>query len=196
MNEWAMNELMASIEVTRLVYSPSLISFTTNGTQTDTEIKCIKLVVILMLLWILLTSVHLMKKLKKRFNAVFRGNDLSSASPDSTYATGSIKIIYREDCIAVTNIKKSHQKFRNWTLSDSMSELAERLAADGVIIEECDIPPGFMPKAGFPILCMNSKRLPASISRQFHSDYSRNLKAYSPTQHQYSSFPRQSCKYE
>ena len=38
---------------------------------------------------------------------------------------------------------------RNWSLSDSMSELAERLAAEGVIIEECDPQVGIEQKRGF-----------------------------------------------
>ncbi|EJD76059.1 CBR-PCT-1 protein [Loa loa] len=76
---------------------------------------------------------------------------------------------------------------RNWRLSDSMSELAERLAADGVIIEECDIP---SPKVPFPVFYMKHNRLPVPVSRHFRPDYPKNRKAYSPTQHQYSLFPR------
>lgn len=84
---------------------------------------------------------------------------------------------------------------RNWRLSDSMSELAERLAADGVIIEECDIPSGIIPKVPFPVFYMKHNRLPVPVSRSFRPDCPRNLKVYSPTQHQYSLFPRQPCKY-
>ncbi|VIO86853.1 Uncharacterized protein BM_BM2050 [Brugia malayi] len=103
-----------------------------------------------------------MKKLKRRINSVFRGSDMASTSP-----------------------------VRNWRLSDSMSELAERLAADGVIIEECDIPPVIIPKVPFPVFCMKHNRLPVPVSRHFRSDYPKNLKAYSPTEHQYSMFPKQ-----
>ncbi|VDN92287.1 unnamed protein product [Brugia pahangi] len=105
-----------------------------------------------------------MKKLKRRINSVFRGSDMASSSP-----------------------------VRNWRLSDSMSELAERLAADGVIIEECDIPPVIIPKVPFPVFCMKQNRLPVPVSRHFRSDYPKNLKAYSPTEHQYSMFPKQPC---
>lgn len=84
---------------------------------------------------------------------------------------------------------------RNWRLSDSMSELAERLAADGVIIEECDIPPGIIPKVPLSAFYLKHNHLPVPVSRHFRTDYSTNLKEYSPTQHQYSLFPRQSCKY-
>uniref|UniRef100_A0A8R1XXJ1 Uncharacterized protein n=1 Tax=Onchocerca volvulus TaxID=6282 RepID=A0A8R1XXJ1_ONCVO len=104
-----------------------------------------------------------MKKLKRRINAVLRGSDISSTSP-----------------------------VRNWRLSDSMSELAERLAADGVIIEECDIPPGIIPKVPLSAFYLKHNHLPVPVSRHFRTDYSTNLKEYSPTQHQYSLFPRQS----
>ncbi|MCP9265937.1 BMA-PCT-1, isoform i [Dirofilaria immitis] len=103
-----------------------------------------------------------MKKLKRRINAVFRGNDISSTSP-----------------------------VRNWRLSDSMNELAERLAADGVIIEECDIPSGIIPKVPFSAFYMKHNHLPVSVSRYFRTDYSANLKTYSTSQYQYSLFPRQ-----
>lgn len=56
-----------------------------------------------------------MKKLKRRISAALRGSEPPPPAP------------IRFD--------------RNWSLSDSMSELAERLAADGVIIEECDPQP-------------------------------------------------------
>ncbi|VBB32908.1 unnamed protein product [Acanthocheilonema viteae] len=105
-----------------------------------------------------------MKKLKRRINAVFRGSDMPSTSP-----------------------------VRNWRLSDSMNELAERLAADGVIIEECDIQSSIIPKVPFSVFYMKHNRLPVPVSRHFRPDYSKNLKAYSPAQHQYSLFPRQSC---
>ncbi|VDO33607.1 unnamed protein product [Onchocerca flexuosa] len=81
---------------------------------------------------------------------------------------------------------------RNWRLSDSMSELAERLAADGVIIEECDIPPGIIPKVPFSAFYLKQNHLPVPVSRHFRTDYSTNLKEYSPTHHHYSLFSRQS----
>ncbi|CAG9531254.1 unnamed protein product [Cercopithifilaria johnstoni] len=80
---------------------------------------------------------------------------------------------------------------RNWRLSDSMNELAERLAADGVIIEECDVPPAIIPKVPLPVFYMKHNRLPVPMSRHFCPDYPKNLKAYSPTQHQCSLFSRQ-----
>lgn len=62
-----------------------------------------------------------MKRLKRRISAALKGNDTPPSVP-----------IRFE---------------RNWSLSDSMSELAERLAADGVIIEECDPQPNVDQKA-------------------------------------------------
>ncbi|VDM26914.1 unnamed protein product [Toxocara canis] len=50
-----------------------------------------------------------MKRLKRRISAAFNRSDTPSAAP-----------------------------IRNWSLSDSMNELAERLAAEGMIIEECE----------------------------------------------------------
>lgn len=85
---------------------------------------------------------------------------------------------------------------RNWHLSDSISELEERLAADGAIIEECDIPKGIISKVPFPAFYMKHNRLPVPLLRHFRSDYLKDLKVYSPTQHRCSPFHRQTCKYE
>lgn len=77
-----------------------------------------------------------------------------------------------------------------------MNELAERLAADGVIIEECDIPSAVIPKVPFPVFYMKHNRLPVPVLRHFRPDYSKNLKTCSPNQRQYSLFPRQPRKCE
>ncbi|TMS38828.1 hypothetical protein L596_005466 [Steinernema carpocapsae] len=63
-----------------------------------------------------------MKKLKRRISAAFRhgSNDaLSDMNTDRPH-------LYHHQPIP----------FRTWSLSDSMSQLAERLAADGIIAEE------------------------------------------------------------
>lgn len=70
-----------------------------------------------------------------------------------------------------------------------MSEVAERLAADGVIIEDCDIPSG-----PFSVLCMKHPHVPLPVSRQLRNDYLRSLKTYSTSQQWYPRFSGQSCK--
>uniref|UniRef100_A0A0N5A976 Phage protein n=1 Tax=Syphacia muris TaxID=451379 RepID=A0A0N5A976_9BILA len=82
-----------------------------------------------------------MKRLKRRISAAFKANDTSSAVP------------VRFD--------------RNWSLSDSMSELAERLAAEGMIIEECD-PQVEQKRSGYK----HSSAL--YVSRGHHDNYDRN----------------------
>ncbi|VDN17539.1 unnamed protein product [Gongylonema pulchrum] len=74
-----------------------------------------------------------------------------------------------------------------------MSELAERLAADGVIVEECDISSsGSLPSAPFPVLCVKHPHLAApAVSRQFRNDYLKCLKAYASNQHWYPRFSGQ-----
>ncbi|VDM10421.1 unnamed protein product [Wuchereria bancrofti] len=86
-------------------------------------------------------------------------------------------------------VEKAHQFCIPWKRHGF--NLASQVAADGVIIEECDIPPGIIPKVPFPVFCMKHNRLPVPVSRHFRSNYSKNLKAYSPTAHQYSLFPKQ-----
>uniref|UniRef100_A0A1I7YFC2 Protein kinase domain-containing protein n=1 Tax=Steinernema glaseri TaxID=37863 RepID=A0A1I7YFC2_9BILA len=63
-----------------------------------------------------------MKKLKRRISAAFR--------PGSSEALSDMATDRPHLC--------HHQAipFRTWSLSDSMSQLAERLAADGIITEE------------------------------------------------------------
>ncbi|VDD95073.1 unnamed protein product [Enterobius vermicularis] len=68
--------------------------------------------------------INRMKRLKRRISAAFRNGDVPPAPPIRSFS-------------------------RNWSLSDSMSELAERLAAEGVIIEECDPQVGMEQKRGY-----------------------------------------------
>ncbi|GMT24095.1 hypothetical protein PFISCL1PPCAC_15392, partial [Pristionchus fissidentatus] len=65
-----------------------------------------------------------MKRLKRRISAAFKGN--SSPNGGSDIIPGDIR--HQPTLISVP--------YRNWSLSDSMSQLADRLAADGVIMEE------------------------------------------------------------
>ncbi|CAJ0584813.1 unnamed protein product, partial [Mesorhabditis spiculigera] len=58
----------------------------------------------------------MMKKLKRRLSAAFRGNSNSQLN----ISTGPI----------------ISQPYRTWSLSDSMSQLADRLAVEGIIVEE------------------------------------------------------------
>uniref|UniRef100_A0A1I7XSD1 FAD_binding_3 domain-containing protein n=1 Tax=Heterorhabditis bacteriophora TaxID=37862 RepID=A0A1I7XSD1_HETBA len=73
-----------------------------------------------------------MKKLKRRLSAAFRsgGSTQNLELCGGTTATHHINSGYSHGLAAVSN--------RTWSLSDSMNHLADRLAADGVIVEECD----------------------------------------------------------
>ena len=87
-----------------------------------------------------------MKKLKRRLSAAFRHVSLSSSTIDMHENGGG-----DDEATTVlsapsyrTSLHSSHSmpgyllRASNTTLSDSMSELALRLAEDGVIVEECD----------------------------------------------------------
>ncbi|KHN85678.1 hypothetical protein Tcan_14587 [Toxocara canis] len=101
-----------------------------------------------------------MKRLKRRISAAFNRSDTPSAAP-----------------------------IRNWSLSDSMNELAERLAAEGMIIEECEPVTGGGQYTSFGRCCLEESIAAARFHRHSRFDYGKALK--SCTQHWYSA--RHSC---
>ncbi|CAD6197512.1 unnamed protein product [Caenorhabditis auriculariae] len=83
-----------------------------------------------------------MKRLKRRLSAAFRGNNNSNNNNISVFESecdsgrGSVLMSY--GMYTTAGIIGNGVGGRTWSLSDSMSHLADRLAADGVIVEECD----------------------------------------------------------
>uniref|UniRef100_A0A914ZPV0 cyclin-dependent kinase n=1 Tax=Parascaris univalens TaxID=6257 RepID=A0A914ZPV0_PARUN len=96
-----------------------------------------------------------MKRLKRRISAALNRNGTPSATP-----------------------------MRNWGLSESMNELAERLAAEGVIIEECD-PVGSVVQCTPFCKCRIERGLSASsVNRESRFNHDTTIK--SSTQKWYS----------
>ncbi|KAE9420105.1 hypothetical protein Angca_001481, partial [Angiostrongylus cantonensis] len=77
-----------------------------------------------------------MKKLKRRLSAAFRGRG-SQQSVELCGATPLSNGVHAVHHPATYGLFTASPN-RAWSLSDSMNHLADRLAVEGVIVEECD----------------------------------------------------------